>query len=311
MRRLAFAIIMTCVSVASVYAEAEGEVRIKGSSAFSITSSVNGERFRIFVWQPSGPVPENGFPVFYSFDGNESFAMLSDVAASLAPAARRAGMRPVMVVAIGYDDKDVSIDRRTYDLTPRADAYVMPERPNNQPWPKLGGGDDLLDTIERDIKPLIANKYPTDQTSATLFGHSLGGLMTLHALISRPDSYQRYFSSSPSLWVNDRKMLRDMETFLKSSGENPVGAFSLRLSVGTLEEDVSPWELRAGGDISAREAWVKGNRMVGNATDLAALINADIDVEADFQFELLTDMDHRSSHSFAAWKAMRFAMEAE
>lgn len=311
MRKLAFSFILTCASVVASFAEPHREVTIKGSSSFSITSSVSGEEFRVFVWQPSGTVPEAGFPVFYSFDGNESFALLADTAASLAPAARRAGLRPLMVVAIGYEDEDVSIDRRTYDLTPKADKYVMPERPNNQPWPELGGGDELLDTIERDIKPLIAAQYPIDKSSATLFGHSLGGLMTLHAMVSRPDTYQRYFSSSPSLWVNDRKMLKDMDAFLKNREQKNTGNFSLRLSVGTLEEDVSPWELRAGGDMSARETWVKGNRMVGNATDLANLIDANLPKEADFQFELLADMDHRSSHGFAAWKAMRFAIEGE
>ncbi len=285
-------------------------VAVRDARQLDIVSSVTGERLRVLVWQPPGDVPENGFPVLYAFDGDESFGMLTDFAAGLAPAARRAGLRPAMIVAIGYAPGDGTVERRTRDFTPRADRYAMPERPNGEPWPKLGGGDDFLQTIEKDVKPLVRAGFPADGSAATLFGHSLGGLMTLHALMTRPGSFARYFVSSPSLWVNERKALRDMEAFLDGGNgmETPI---PVRLTVGSEEETLSPWDLRGGDDPSQRRRWIEGNRMIGNARDLAALIETRRGARLDFRFDLLDGFDHGSARAVAAQRAIRFAIDGE
>jgi len=158
------------------------------------------------------------------------------------------------------------------------------------------------------VKPLVSASFPVDETAETLFGHSLGGMMVLHALTSRPGRFDRYFASSPSLWVNDRQALRDMEAYLRAADEGRT-RIPLRVTVGSEEEALSPWDLRSGGDPSTRAAWVKGNRMVGNARDLAALIEARGGERLDFQFHELDGFDHRAAQIVAAWRALEFAIE--
>lgn len=284
-------------------------VAVRNAGQLDIVSSVTGERLRVLVWQPPGAAPPGGFPVLYALDGDETFGMLTDLAAALAPAALRAGLRPAMIVAVGYAPGDGTIERRSRDFTPRAKRHVMPERPNGEPWPKLGGGDDFLATIENDVKPLVGAGFPADESTATLFGHSLGGLMTLHALMTRPGGFARYFASSPSLWVNERKALRDMDAFL-TGGTGMATPIPLRLTVGSQEETLSPWDLR-GDDASLRRRWVEGNRMVGNARDLAALIEARGGARLDFRFDLLDGFDHGSARAVAARRAIRFAIDGE
>lgn len=285
-------------------------VAIANAQRLDVTSSLTGQSLRVLVWQPPGAVPADGFPVLYAFDGDDSFGLLADLAAGLAPAARRAGLRPAMIVAIGYRPGEGTVERRTYDFTPAAENHVMPERPNGEPWPSLGGGDDFLDTVETDVKPLVAAGFPVDETAQTLFGHSLGGLMTLHALMTRPGGFDRYFASSPSLWVNDRQALRDMEAFL-SHGSEAQARPVLRLTVGSEEEALSAWDLRSPGDLSVREQWVKGNRMVGNAQDLAALIETRAGDRLDFRFDVLDGFDHASARAVAATRAIRLAIDGE
>lgn len=310
MRRLPLAFLPSAAAF-SPPREASGPAAatIRGARQLDIVSSVTGERLRVLVWQPPGAVPRNGFPVLYAFDGDESFGMLADLAAGLAPAALRAGLRPAMIVAIGYAPGDGTIERRTRDFTPRADRYVMPERPNGEPWPKLGGGDDFLETIEKDVRPLVGAGFPADEKATTLFGHSLGGLMTLHALMTRPGGFARYFVSSPSLWVNERKALRDMEAFL-GGGTGMETPIPVRLTVGSEEETLSPWDLR-GDDASLRRRWIEGNRMVGNARDLAALVEVRGGTRLDFRFDLLDGVDHGSARPIAAQRAIRFAIDGE
>lgn len=280
---------------------------IAGAQAFDMTSSVDGNRLRVLVWQPPGPVPENGFPVLYTFDGDESFGLMSDLAAGLAPAARRSGLDPAMLVAIGYRDGEGSPDRRTYDLTPAAERHVMPERPNGQPWPKLGGGDDLLAFIEHDVKLLIRERFRADETQETLFGHSLGGLMVLRAITTKPHLFERYVSSSPSMWVNDRQALRDMDAFLDLH-EHSGRPLVLRLTVGTEEEKLSAWDL-LGGEDPARQRWMENNRMVGNARDLADLIETHDHEGVDFRFDILDGFDHGTARAVAAQRALKLAID--
>lgn len=280
---------------------------IEGSVEIAIRSSVTAGNFRILIWRPSVPVPAGGFPVLYAFDGDAFFAMLAGHAASLASDAGRAGLAPAMVVAVGYPKGEGTIERRIHDLTPGSDHHDMPERPNGQPWPKLGGGDDLLETIERDVKSLVASRYAVSPAQ-TLFGHSLGGLMVLHAFASRTGSYSRYVASSPSIWVNGRRIIDDVTTRL-SNGPLPRST-TLRLTVGSDEESPSDPGLRPDADPDLRKIWVKNNRMVGNARDLARSIEDNAPPALDFTFEELQGFNHQSVVPVASHRAVECAMGA-
>ncbi|MDN2579722.1 alpha/beta hydrolase-fold protein [Aquibium sp. ELW1220] len=281
-------------------------VSIPGSSAHVVHSDAMEADLRLLVWQPAGPAPDGGYPVFYALDGDTSFGMLSDFAAALEPAARRAGLRPAMVVAIGYADAAASETRRIYHYTPPADRFVMPERPNGKPWPKLGGGQRVLDALVREVKPSVAARYPIDRNAEMLFGHSLGGLMTLWIMTQRPDLFDAFTAASPSIWVNDRRILGDVAAFLGTPREQPV---PLLLTVGTEEETLSDWEALAWPDRTIRQAWLDGNRMVGNVGDLAALIRGRHGDAIALTFEKLAGQDHMSAKGVAAYRALKLAID--
>lgn len=275
---------------------------IAGSSVHRIRSEAMEAELRLLVWQPAGPVPADGYPVFYALDGDTSFGMLSDFAAALEPAARRAGLRPAMVVAIGYADGAVAEQRRIYHFTPPADRFVMPARPNGKPWPPLGGGQRVLDALEREVKPLVAARFPIDGGREMLFGHSLGGLMTLWIMTQRPDLFDAFAAASPSIWVNDRKILGDVAAFIGSPRAHPV---PLLLSVGGEEETLSDWEGLAWPDRAVRQAWLDGNRMIGNARDLADLIRGSDRDAITLGYEELPGQDHMSAKGVAAYAALK------
>jgi len=277
-------------------------VTIAGSSVHTVHSDAMDGDLRLLVWQPAGPAPAGGYPVMYALDGDTSFGMLSDFAAALEPAARRAGLRPAMVVAIGYADGAAAETRRIYHYTPPADRFVMPDRPNGKPWPKLGGGQRVLDALEHEVKPYVARRFPVDAQAEMLFGHSLGGLMTLWIMTQRPDLFDAFAAASPSIWVNDRKVLADIAAFLGTPRARPV---PLQLSVGAEEETLSAWEALAWPDHAVRQTWLDSNRMVGNARDLAALIRADGGAAIALSEEELAGHDHMSAKGVAAYRALK------
>ncbi|WP_054589866.1 alpha/beta hydrolase-fold protein [Sphingopyxis macrogoltabida] len=63
-----------------------------------------------------------------------------------------------------------------------------------------GGLDDLLQIIEREVKPLVRDIVPVDADKEVLFGHSLGGMAVVHAAFVNPDAYDVFIASNPSIW---------------------------------------------------------------------------------------------------------------
>lgn len=78
------------------------------------------------------------------------------------------------------------------------------------PFPneKYGGGkaDDYLSFIISILKPQIDSTYRTkhDPIHTTIFGSSLGGLLSFYALIKYPDTFGNAGIFSPSFWFSNR-----------------------------------------------------------------------------------------------------------
>lgn len=289
--------------------------RIEGAVEIAFTAKASGEDFRLLVFRPEGKAPAGGWPVLYSFDGEDSFALLTDIARTLNGLAVRTGRSPVAVAAIAWPRGRASVARRVYDMTPptaRADGvHVMPERPNGQPWPKLGGGDAFLALIEDEVKPLVRSVLGESTGPQTLFGHSLGGLMVLHRLVTDPGSFACYAASSPSIWVDDRQILADLDRLLArppaASADAPVPG--LRVTVGGAEEQFGPQDARAGEGVEARRRWISSNAMVTNARALAGLVEEKGEGHLRFSYEEYEGRTHQTSRILAALDAVQLAID--
>ncbi len=294
--------VTTLVLVAGLKAD---PVRIEGSSEHILSVPATGEKIRILVWQPSGTPPAKGFPVVYVFDGDRHFGLFSDNARALEFRAKRTGRYPPVVVGIGYPAGEFTLERRNYDLTPPAEQFVMPPRPNGLPWPEMGGGDVFLDAVEEVIKPFVQAAYPVNVDREALFGHSFGGMMVLHSLFSRMDSYDMYIATSPSIWFNDKLVLREAQAFMARDVDK---AHSLLMMVGGNEQTIGRWENVAGEQLEQRKKWLAYNRMVDNARDLAALIRSDEKARINLAFEVIDGEGHGSVVPTATYRGLWYAI---
>jgi len=168
----------------------------------------------VLVYLPPGydDEPTARYPVLYMNDGNNVFDAatsfagvewgVDETAERLILAGR---LRKLIVVAI-YNTAG-----RLNEYSPVADA-------------RLGGGraDDYLAFVTETVKPLIDRTYRTrtgpDDTA--IAGSSLGGLVSLYALIRRPDVFGGGGVMSPSLWWADRAVIR-MSEQLAANGARP------------------------------------------------------------------------------------------
>ena len=80
-------------------------------------------------------------------------------------------------------------------------------------------GKITMDWFVHTLKPEIDRRYPTlpDRAHTFISGSSMGGLMTLYAILSYPQYFSRGAALSPSLWVAPRKL----EQMIRSSSLLP------------------------------------------------------------------------------------------
>jgi hypothetical protein len=208
------------------------------------------------------------------------------------------------VVGIGYptDDAKVHGERRSFDLTPPTSPDWLKSLPKGPAIGKTGGNDEFLAFIEGELKPLVEKKYAVDRKRQTLFGHSFGGLFVLHTLFTKPEAFQTYLASSPSIWWNDRSVLGEEKAFAEKYACKELNA---RLLV-----TVGEWEQKAGPKVPKERAeLLRDRRMVGNAKELADRLAKSPVKGLTVAFREFPEEDHGSVVLPAVSRGIRFALD--
>ncbi len=218
---VAFALCLPCLGTSASHGEETPAASEKGtpsteiervvtprSRQFNLRSRESQREYRIQVAEPKDGPPKSGYPVIYALDGNAVFATLAEAAR-----VQRRGT-PMLVVGIGYPSDDPFDSARTYDLTPERAASESDADSKE----KTGGEEAFFKFIQEEVKPLIEERYKVNRQRQTLFGHSLGGLFTLHVLFAHPDAFQTYAAGAPSLWFDDQSILNEERAFIERKG---------------------------------------------------------------------------------------------
>ncbi|MFF2018418.1 alpha/beta hydrolase [Paenibacillus sp. NPDC058177] len=195
-------------------------------------SSIRGDHYRILIGTPVEEAPVNGYPVIYALDGDALFQTLAETVRL--QTRKPKGLGPILVIGIGYPSKEpFDMDRRCLDFTIPAEESLLPARPEGRPWPPHGGADQFLDFIERELKPVIAGEWPIDPDRQLIVGHSLGGLLVLHALFAKPHLFTHYAAGSPSTWWAEDKIFEEQAQFTQTWQNS--ASIRLQLTTGARE----------------------------------------------------------------------------
>ncbi|KAE8360981.1 Alpha/Beta hydrolase protein [Aspergillus caelatus] len=243
-------------------------ITLPNSEQFYLDSE-QGESYLIQVswplhWQGHDPpVGNEQLPIIYIVDGNALFLTATEAAWRRAASSHFAGGG--IVVAIGYPltKKLYDARRRSLDLTPPTQAQVN----------GYGGADLCLDFIEKAVRPAIKERFPKLSFSReALYGHSYGGLFALHALFTRPQSFDCYIASSPSIWWNSRCILHEAKSFLDQEKAADEQAPSLMVFFGSHEQSPPQWNNEPLDHYEARKQIASDLRMGDNSRDLVGML---------------------------------------
>jgi len=168
---------------------------------------LSGKKTRhVYVYLPpqAKDDPEARFPVLYMFDGHNVFF---DEDATYG---KSWGMReyleetctPLIVVAVECNHgKNYARLKEYSPFTFQGERFGR----------IVARGQTYMAWLVNTLKPLIDKTYPTlpEREHTFIAGSSMGGLMSLYAILAHNDVFSRAACLSPSLWTQPRK-LRDL-----------------------------------------------------------------------------------------------------
>lgn len=262
-----------------------------------ILEASDGREYQLMLAVPRMSPPPQGFPVIYLLDANALFGTMVEALRMSAQRSDATGVPPAVIAGIGYPGVDLyDRKRRTFDYT-----FGPPAEDADDPSFAFGGGAAFLDFLESWVKPQVYEEALVDTARQTLFGHSLGGLFTLSALIRSPRSFQTYVASSPSIWWDHSGLSEGISRLAAPS------QLSALLCVGEYEQTLAPWQ-----DRNAQSEHIAKRRreraMVDNAHALADRLQA-AGVRTGFH-EFLGE-DHASVPLLAINRGLRFALQQQ
>jgi predicted alpha/beta superfamily hydrolase len=206
------------------------------------------------------------YPVLYMQDGQNLFdphrAFIPGQHWRLAEAADEAiGERTASpMIIVGIDNAGPS----------RIDEYAPTHDPKRN-----GGGraDDYARFLLEELKPVIDASYRTlvDSEHTAVGGSSLGGLLAMYIAAKYPHAFSRVAVMSPSVWWNDRVILREVDEF------------------------AGPHRPRVWLDIGGREG--------GDAVSGAQALRDRLRAKGWNDESLMYHEDRRADHSERAWAA--------
>ena len=138
------------------------------------------------------------YDVLYLLDGDWNMKYAADIQLYLQ---NESYLPPMIVVAVMNTSRE-----RDFTPTPVTGAAGT------------GGADKFLSFFKRELIPHIEKSYPANGNNI-LYGHSLGGLFSVYALLTEPQLFNSYLAVDPSLWWDNNYLL-------KLAGEK-LGASSL------------------------------------------------------------------------------------
>ncbi len=209
MKLSALLIIIFLSALSSVHKIYAGTYNLPNTKVLQLSSEITGVNYFLYISYPRNYNSKaKKYPVIYLLDADYSFALTHNIVAHFVD---RKDMPPTVIVGIAYEGaSQVKSDyqlNRTRDYTP-TNTKPLKDHYNDDTQIVSGGGAKFLNFLSKELIPYIESNSRVSKKDRTLVGHSFGGLFASYALFSKPSLFQRYIIVSPSLWYDNKLILR-------------------------------------------------------------------------------------------------------
>lgn len=185
-KHLIYCLIMALTFASLSLRAQEKSVQLANTQQFTLHSDAVNDNFEIMVGLPFGySQSDTRYKVLYVLDANVTFGMVNDIQTLISFEPENP---PMIVIGIGYKDFGNWIQKRARDY--------MPTQVNTAPG--SGGAGKFLQFLEEQLIPHINQEYRTTE-SRLLYGHSTAGLFGLYTIFQKPNLFEGYIITSPSV----------------------------------------------------------------------------------------------------------------
>jgi len=256
----------------------------------TIHSKILHEKRTIWIYAPkTEPVAAYGkvkYPVVYLLDGDGHFSSVTSMVRQLSEGFT--SFFPKMIIV------GILNTNRMRDLTPtqiKGSAEVR----DSTIFKSTGGGDNFMAFMERELMPYIDSAYST-APYRMFIGHSLGGLMVVDALLHHANLFNSYVAIDPSLWYDDRNLLKKTSHILNTQNFNKE---TLYIAIAnTMKPGMDTGRVRA--DITSNTSHIR------SILDFTSILKQDKKSGLKWKYTYYGEDDHGSVPLIAEYDALRF-----
>lgn len=270
----------------------------------SLWSPTLREWGRFQVYTPPGYASSTmlprAYPVLYVLDGPVHFHPLTGLVRFLTTDAISNFVLPEMiVVAIASTD-------RTRDLTPTHSTTAPWSDSAQTAFRTSGGGESFLKFVRTELIPHIDSTYRVEPFRV-LVGHSFGGITAINALYTMPEVFNAYVAIDPSLWWDDRTLVRRADRYFASARLVNRTLFVAQANTVDLTANAA-----AGPCASPRHAECPDSGATAHfraISDFYKVLQSSAASGLRYGFRYYPDDDHSSLALLAEHDALRFIFE--
>jgi len=208
-----YLLLVLAALICSGTATAQGRYPLTIGVRDSLRSQTLGETRRFLVYTPPSysdtTFAPQRYPVLYLLDGDAHFHSVTGLIQILGTGVNGTYAVPEMIVVA------IPNTNRTRDMTPTKVTVGFDGKPT-EAFRTSGGMANFLSFIKNELIPDIDAKYRT--TPYRVFvGHSLGGITTINALFTIPETFNAYVAIDPSLWWDNAVLLKTTKERLSNA----------------------------------------------------------------------------------------------
>ncbi|MFT4198688.1 MAG: alpha/beta hydrolase-fold protein [Pseudoxanthomonas sp.] len=170
------------------------------TQTLAVRDQAAGRDYPVWISLPAGYAeqPQRRYPVLYVTDALYSFPLVRSIRNLVGQ--KGVNIEDFILVGLPPQTGLTSKQSRSRDYTP-----TMPVRhdPDLYSAEVYGEAAHYRDFLAEAVLPQVESRYRIDTARRIFAGHSLGGLFGSYVLLTRPEMFDTYILSSPSLWFDD------------------------------------------------------------------------------------------------------------
>lgn len=210
----------------AVPAQDRGEEIVLGTATRLYSKVLNEERTLQIALPARYGEETTAYPVLIVLDGDTNFRFTAGIVRYLTVY----NLIPGLIVA-GIPNTDRNRDFLPASGSAQGQGQAGRQAPPDGTPPRQA--DAFLKFLEQEAIPFLDKNYRT-QPFRTIAGHSLGGLLAIHALFRNPGLFSGYLAISPSLWWNNKEYVNKVQDFYRS---HPVLNKTIFVTLASESED--------------------------------------------------------------------------